>query len=1291
MHRTAAVGLRADIWSAIVSALTVAALVVGWISTNAGVAAAQAPILKAHVGVSDVDNRSGQVAPSAAQKSLVSSIGATARWNRWGTPESLIKYGGYLATGLQGDPVTASRNWIRTNKALFKLSDADVTALELVANSRLAGNAGSVVLFRQKFGNVPSGHDGQIAVAIRDGKIAFVSSSAVGSRPAPASATLTPRQAWTNAAKSVGRTVGSNAITNVRTSHSWTVFDVSGFAQPQRARLTAVPVANGTRPAYETIVLDVKNGGALAATIFVDAQNGAVLMRHNRLNQFALSSAAPQATQFQGSYAFPACGPQHPFPIPAGTNTISAVASSAVITNDIVLKLYINGNLVASQDSPAPVSPEAILQIPHDGSAAAGAVQVCPFTPPVVHLEPTNYAGAVTTNDATVGVPYPPKWKFFASNPKIDLSDTDVRIVGCWVLAVSGAPVAGCQYQLQNLAARFPWDQNTRTNLPNFTTIGNAANTAEAWTTPLTPGATQYRPTSPTREYVFPWTDQWQNSKCSPTVFVPGVGNDIDAAVTNLFSMHNRMHDWSYFLGFTEENFNLQENNFGNTQPGAFPLGRELDPEIGNVQAGAVSGGAPSFLGRDNANQITLNDGVPPITNMYLWQPIAAAFYPPCVDGDYDMAVIGHEYTHAISNRMIAGPDAGILSDQGAAMGESWSDLSAVEYLNEYDFAGKQGEHPFAVGAYATGQAFQGIRNYNMTASPLNYSDVGYDFVCDTSLIDPFDECISLLQVHADGEIWSATNYDLRQALITRWNGPAPASNKTLQKECADGKRNVDQCPGNRRWIQIVFDSFLLMGTPEPSFLTARDAMLAADVLRFNGANQSIMWRVFAKRGMGSNASSVDGNDVDPVGGFETPLETNEATVTFSAIAMNEANAPVKAEVFVGRYEARVTPIADTDPATSLDNVEKFVPGRYEFIARADGYGMLRVVRDLGASQNVNVQFFLPTNWASDVKGGLVITPGINNQLMIDDTEETNARFDDPVSVKNKEIVIKLGTPKQIRQVQISAMLRPFDPDNPTDPDDPTDEDQLSQNRFSALRSFELYACAESATNPGCVNPLGFTKFYTSTADFFPGDKPRPVAPDLIAKSFHASTPFVATHLKLKVLDNQCTGQPQFQGVQDADPTAQEDCVLGSDQDLRVRISEVQAFTAFGGVGAPGDPVVALGMTGPATAAPGGAADYQITYSNAGPQPSQGAKITTTLPAQLQFVSADAGGVYNASTRTVTWNLGTVPVTFTGVRNLKTKVAPGTALGTVIALQASFTGQLTVSPPTAIALTTVLR
>ena len=122
-----------------------------------------------------------------------------------------------------------------------------------------------------------------------------------------------------------------------------------------------------------------------------------------------------------------------------------------------------------------------------------------------------------------------------------------------------------------------------------------------------------------------------------------GVSFDVSAAAVNLFAMHNRMHDFTCWLRFTEANWNAQASNFGLTE--AF---RENDPVVGDVQAGALIPGV-----RDNANMFTLPDGQSSVTNMYLWQPFAGSFYAPCVDGDYDMGVIGHEYGHMVENRMI--------------------------------------------------------------------------------------------------------------------------------------------------------------------------------------------------------------------------------------------------------------------------------------------------------------------------------------------------------------------------------------------------------------------------------------------------------------------------------------------------------------------------------------------------------------------------------------------------------------------------------------------------------------
>ena len=514
------------------------------------------------------------------------------------------------------------------------------------------------------------------------------------------------------------------------------------------------------------------------------------------------------------------------------------------------------------------------------------------------------------------------------------------------------------------------------------TTLGNAAKSVENWNSfdPFTVGVKPATP-SPTRDYDYDWTNQWRVARCNPTTFASEQRNDIDAALANLFAMHNRMHDWSYHLGFTERTFNLQDHNFGRG-------GAENDLEQGNAQAGGIVGGPPAFLARDNANQITPADGIPPITNMYLWQPIAAGFYAPCVDGDFDMSVIGHEYTHAISNRMVGGPSANLSGAQAGAMGESWSDLMAIEYLSENGFAPVGGENPFAVGPYVTGDKEAGIRNYGMNASPLNYSDVGYDFVCNVAT------CPLLSQVHADGEIWSAANYDIRVAMNARYG----SGNLALQAACARGEQPVTACPGNRRWAQLVFDAWLLMAQGTVSMLDARDALLAADLMRFGGTNRDLLWNAFARRGFGDGASSTGGtNDADPVPSFVSPF-ANEATVTLTTAGQAEGR-PL--QLFVGRYEARVTPIADTDPATPLGPTFRIVPGSYEFVARADGFGAARLTASFGAGQARDLPVQMFRNVASSANGATASGDGINLTKLIDDTEATNwASLGSPVAGK---------------------------------------------------------------------------------------------------------------------------------------------------------------------------------------------------------------------------------------------------------------------------------------------------
>jgi len=339
-----------------------------------------------------------------------------------------------------------------------------------------------------------------------------------------------------------------------------------------------------------------------------------------------------------------------------------------------------------------------------------------------------------------------PEWEVFPNTPPTDYSSTDTRAHWCF------GPGLGCDEIVGTSASPLAWDVDPATGLPTNTTSGNNAIAVHNWfTNNAFSVGTETATARADRDYNYEYTNQWLEESCNPdTTFTSPQRNDIDAARANLFAMHNRMHDWSYHLGFTEALFNLQNDNFG-----LGGLGN--DRERGNAQAGGVSGGPPGFQARDNANQITGADGIAPITNMYLWQPIAGAFYSPCVDGDFDMSVIAHEYTHAITNRMIAGPNAGVSSPQG--MSESWSDLMAIEYLFEHGYA-PDGIRAFTIGEYVTGDPDAGIRNYNMSASPLNYSSVDYDFVG--------------LQVHASGEVWSAANFDIRAAMIAKYGREPP-------------------------------------------------------------------------------------------------------------------------------------------------------------------------------------------------------------------------------------------------------------------------------------------------------------------------------------------------------------------------------------------------------------------------------------------------------------------------------------------------------------------------------------
>ena len=302
-----------------------------------------------------------------------------------------------------------------------------------------------------------------------------------------------------------------------------------------------------------------------------------------------------------------------------------------------------------------------------------------------------------------------------------------------------------------------------------------------------------------------------------------------NAAVVQLFYWCNWMHDQLYELGFTEAAGNFQNTNFNR----------------GGVGGDAVQADAQDGGGLNNANFSTPPDGLPGWMQMYVFSGIT-----PNRDGDLDAEIILHEYTHGLSNRRVGG-GVGITAMQSQGMGEGWSDFYALTLLSE---PGDDVDGNYAMAGYCEHNYYFGIRRYpysgDLTKNPLTFKDID-DKQASSHPGIPRNSVIGGLasEVHNMGEVWCVTLWDARINLVRRYGWAV----------------------GNRLILQLVTDGMAL-SPPNPNFLQARDAILQADMLDTAGANQIDLWLAFAKRGMGTLATSPRSNTSTGVQeSFEVP------------------------------------------------------------------------------------------------------------------------------------------------------------------------------------------------------------------------------------------------------------------------------------------------------------------------------------------------------------------------------------------------------------------------------------
>lgn len=326
-----------------------------------------------------------------------------------------------------------------------------------------------------------------------------------------------------------------------------------------------------------------------------------------------------------------------------------------------------------------------------------------------------------------------------------------------------------------------------------------------------------------------------------------------DAAITNLFYWNNLIHDIFYPYGFTEEAGNFQTTNFG----------------LGGAGNDAVLAEAQDGSGVNNANFLTLADGLPGRMQMFLWASV------PLIDGDFDNGVILHEYGHGISTRLTGGPAATCLGgdEQG---GEGWSDYFGAMITMDPATVPSVFADGRGIGTYVLGEPTNGdgIR-------PARYST---DFaVNDYTYGDLNNSEISA--PHGVGFIWCTMLWEMTDKLVDAYGYDTDVVN-------GNGGNNIA--------MQLVMTGLTLQPC-SPTFVEQRDAILAADQLLYGGANKCLIWEAFAKRGLGFSAVSGTNARGDEMEAFDMPpaycLPTVEMTTEVNSLVTNGETMNVRINV----------------------------------------------------------------------------------------------------------------------------------------------------------------------------------------------------------------------------------------------------------------------------------------------------------------------------------------------------------------------------------------------------------
>ena len=226
------------------------------------------------------------------------------------------------------------------------------------------------------------------------------------------------------------------------------------------------------------------------------------------------------------------------------------------------------------------------------------------------------------------------------------------------------------------------------------------------------------------------------------------------------------------------------------------------------------------------------------------------------LDGTVDNFIVAHEWGHYISNRLI-GNAAGLVNNQGRAMGEGWGDFTGLlmvtrpEDINvpsNANWTGVYGPAEFATRGISPDAAFFGIRrggySVDMTKNALSFRHIMDGVPLPTTT--PFAPGGVNSQVHNSGEVWATMLWECYVALLRAH--PFAEAQDRMKSYLVNGYK---------------------MTPVAPTYLEARDAVLAAAYAN-DAADGERLWAAFARRGAGVGAVAPDRYSTNHAGVVES-------------------------------------------------------------------------------------------------------------------------------------------------------------------------------------------------------------------------------------------------------------------------------------------------------------------------------------------------------------------------------------------------------------------------------------